>query len=145
MQRLTHWLETNGFNAAEINAQDAMGFTALMRAAKDAETDVARELLSLDGIDVNKKNIDGNNALWLACFSRSQKIAEMLVDAGVELDNINENGVTALMYTASSGNEAMTRFLLEKGADARIKNLDGFTALDLASTINIVKMLRPLK
>lgn len=139
---LNQWLDEKGYALNEINRQGEHGYTALMRAAKDGEVAIVRELLSLPGIDLSLTNVDGNNVLWNGCFADSIEIVSMLLDAGVALDNINDNGVTALMYTASSGKEVMTRLLIDKGADVTIRNLDDFSALDLASTIAIVRMLK---
>ncbi len=139
---LEKWMESKGYLMEDINFQGEHGYTALMRAAKDGEEAIVRQILTLDGLDLNITNVDGNNALWNGCFADSEPIVRMLIDAGIDIDGINDNGVTALMYTASAGKEAMTRMLLEAGADRTIANVDGFTALDLASTRTIVKMLR---
>lgn len=139
---LERWMEANGYLIEDINYQGEHGYTALMRAAKEGEVEIVKAILVRDGVDVNLANVDGNNVLWNGCFSGSAEIVEMLIAAGADLDNINDNGVTALMYTASSGKESMTKMLLDAGADRTIKNVDDFTALDLASTRNIVKMLR---
>ena len=139
---LREWMESKGYLMEDINYQGDYGYTALMRAAKDGEEAIVREILKQDGLDLNITNVDGNNALWNGCFADSEAIVKMLIDAGIAIDAVNDNGVTALMYTASAGKEAMTRMLLEAGADRSIQNVDGFSALDLASTRTIVKMLR---
>lgn len=140
--QLNQWLNEKGYSPDDINRRGEHGYTALMRAAKDGEEAIVKEILSLPGVDLALKNVDGNNALWNGCFADSIAIVSMLIDKGIDMDNINDNGVTALMYTASSGKEAITRLLIEKGADKSIRNLDDFTAMDLASTRNTVKMLR---
>ena len=139
---LKTWMKHHGYDLADINRRGEHDYTALMRAAKDGEADIVAELLKVEGIDLNLRNVDGNNALWNACFANSHAIAEMLIAAGIAIDCVNDNGVTALMYTASSGREALTQLLIEAGADTTIRNLDDFTALDLASTYRTVKMLR---
>lgn len=139
---LETWMEAKDYLMEDINHQGEHGYTALMRAAKDGETDIVRQILAQDGLDLNLTNVDGNNALWNGCFADSEAIVKMLIEAGIDIDGVNDNGVTALMYTASSGKGTMTRMLLDAGADRTIKNLDGFTALDLAATRAIVKMLR---
>lgn len=88
------------------------------------------------------KNVDGNSALWNACFASSYECFELLVNAGIEIDSKNVNDVTALMYCASAGKEDFVQLLLEKGANSSFENLDGFKAIDLAVTPKIVKMLR---
>ncbi len=87
-------------------------------------------------------NADGCNALWLACYHGSHAIIERLIAAGIDLDLQNGNGATCLMYVASNSKPDLVKLLLEKGADARLKNFDDFSALDLAASIDCLKLLR---
>ena len=135
------WLSSNGYDSNDLNLVGKYGNSALMKAVREANVDVVKELISA-GLDLEVKNIDGNTAIWNACFGGDFTCVELLVKAGINLNSQNDNGVTALMYCASSGNEEMTRLLLAFHADSSISNLDDFKAIDLASTPTIYKMLK---
>ncbi len=135
------WLTANGYDVNNLNLVGKYGNSALMKAVREANIDVAKELIEA-GVELEVKNIDGNTAIWNACFGGDFDCVELLVKAGIKLDSQNDNGVTALMYCASSGKEAMTKLLLAFNADTSITNLDGFKAIDLASTPTIDKMLK---
>lgn len=58
-QKTLTWLEANDYSAKNI---DAYGNTALMKAAREGNAEIVKELLDA-GADINLKNIDGNTAL----------------------------------------------------------------------------------
>jgi nitrogenase-associated protein len=88
-------------------------------------------------------NRDGNNALWLACVHGDLSGIERLVRAGVPIDQTNTTGATALMYASSSGKAAVLRQLLALGADASLRTQDDFSALDMAASVECLRLLRP--
>lgn len=135
------WLEANGYDATDIDKVGQYGNSALMKAVREAKCEIAKEIVEA-GASLEIKNIDGNTALWNACFGQSYACVEILVKAGINLDSMNDNGVTALMYSASAGKADMVKLLVEFGADKRIENLDGFKAIDLATTPSIYRMLK---
>lgn len=135
------WMEQNDYDINDINKVGQYGNSALMKAVREAKSDVAKELIDAKA-DLEITNIDGNTALWNACFGQDYKCVELLVKAGIKLDSKNDNGVTALMYSASAGKEDMVKLLLEFGADKELTNLDDFKAIDLAATPKIYKMLK---
>jgi ankyrin repeat protein len=112
-----------------------------MRAALFGRDDLVTELLNL-GVNIHMRNLDGNNALWLACVSGNSAIIELLIDAGIDIDNRNVTGATTLMYTASSGKHDLTKMLLDNGADPFIRNDDDFLAIELAASEECLKLLR---
>ncbi len=138
---LKNWLDSNGFDATNMEAVGENGSTALLIAARKGEADVVSELIAL-GADVNEKNNDGNNTLWNGVYAQNETIIRALVDAGIDKDNRNDNGATALMYAASNALDEMVELLLSLGCDKNIQNFDDYTALDLASTPKILKLLR---
>jgi ankyrin repeat protein len=135
------WLEENDYDKDNINKVGKHGNSALMKAVREARSDIAKEILDTNP-ELEISNVDGNTALWNACFGQDYKCVELLVKAGINLDKMNDNGVTALMYSASAGKEDMVKLLLEAGANKTIENLDGFKAVDLAVTPKIFKMLK---
>jgi len=139
---LTAFLHEHGFPPDDIDAPQADGrFTPLMRAAKLGRLDIVDELLGL-GVELNALNADGCNALWLACYNGSHEVIERLIAAGVEIDRQNGNGATCLMYVSSNSKADLVKLLLEKGADPALKNFDDFSTLDLAASLECLKLLK---
>ena len=63
--------------------------------------------------------------------------------AVADLDNQNANGATCLMYASSSGKLDVVRTLINAGARLSPETPEGFTALDLASTLPVLRLLKP--
>lgn len=100
---------------AEVNATNARGATALMRAAYDPDK-VA--LLLEHGADVSSRSGFGTTALMLAArTSGSYRSVKALLERGAEVNATNHFGATALMAATASGDLATVRLLLEAGAD----------------------------
>jgi thiosulfate/3-mercaptopyruvate sulfurtransferase len=140
-EALQQWLAAQQFPAAGIDAVIANATTPLMKASHRGDREIVGLLIQA-GAQVNARNADGNNALWLACVGNHLDIIDMLVAAGIDIDNRNENGATPLMYAASSGKAVIVERLLARGADLGPETLDGFSALDLASTVACLSLLR---
>mgnify|MGYP000057626972 CR=1 FL=1 len=139
---LAAFLEHHGFPAENLSAPLADGrFTPLMRAAKEGRLEIVEELLHL-GVDIAVTNVDGCNALWLACYNGDHAIIESLIAAGIDIDRQNGNGATCLMYVASNSKPDLVKLLLEKGANPGLKNFDDFSALDLAASVACLKLLK---
>jgi len=138
---LHRWLVEQGFPADDINAVIANGTTPLMRASHMGQAAVVRMLIAA-GAQLDTRNADGNNALWLACVGSHLDVIDMLIDSGIDINNRNDNGATPLMYASSSGKAGVVECLLAKGADTAPETLDGFNALDLASTVECLALLR---
>ena len=140
--QLAAFLEDHGFTFGNINVAQADGrFTPLMRAAKLGRLDIVEELLLL-GVDLHALNADGCNALWLACYNGRHDVIERLIGAGIDIDVQNGNGASCLMYVASNSKPDLVRLLLEKGANSQLKNFDDFSALDLAASMECLKLLK---
>jgi thiosulfate/3-mercaptopyruvate sulfurtransferase len=135
------WLRQEGFPLDDINAVIANRTTPLMKASHTGQNAVVRMLMAA-GAELEARNADGNNALWLACVGGHLEVIDTLIAAGIDIDNRNDNGATPLMYAASSGKAGIVGRLLARGADTAPETLDGFTALDLASTVECLALLR---
>ncbi len=139
---LRQWLIAQRFPSDDVNARVANASTPLMTASHIGDQDIVRMLVA-SGAEVNARNADGNNALWLACVGGHLETIDTLVDARIDIDNRNDNGATSLMYAASSGKALVVERLLARGADVTPKTPDGFSALDLAQTVECLRLLRP--
>ena len=135
------WFKENDYDLNNLSKQGKHGNSAVMKAAREAEIDIVKELIQ-KGVNLNLENVDGNTALWNACFASSFECFYALIDAGIDINSTNVNGVTSLMYCASAGKEDFVELLLKYKANSKIENLDGFKAIDLAVTPKIVKMLK---
>ncbi len=139
---LDQWLGHQGFLPGQINQLIGNGTTPLMQASHGGRTDMIRLLIAA-GAPLNARNNDGNNALWLACVGGHPGAIDTLITAGIDIDNQNDNGATALMYATSTGKAAIVARLLQVRPNTSLETLDGFTALDMAATLECLKLLRP--
>jgi rhodanese-related sulfurtransferase len=136
---LAGWLERNGFEG--VDSAGTHGNTPLMHAAWKGEADTVEALLAC-GVDLHAVNGDGNSALWLACVANDAALVTRLVEAGLDIDHANATGATCLMYAASSSKPAIVKRLLELGADPALGTQDDFTALDMAASLECLRLLR---
>jgi len=142
--QLAHWLQQHGYPDNDPDGVGEYGMTPLMRASKLGDTETVFELLQA-GASRDATNADGNNALWLACVGESLDAMDVLIRAGIALDHQNDNGATCLMYAASTGKHVVVEKLLSAGANPQLKTLDDFTALDMAATIECLRLLRSVE
>jgi len=84
----------------------------------------------------------GGMYLSYGLHQEAGRIFQRLIDAGIDLDNRNLTGATALMYTASSGKADMMQILLQNGADPMIRTDDDYLAVELAATVDCLRLLR---
>lgn len=139
--RLSQWLLEHGYPIDDLDAIAEHGMTPLMRAGKLGDIGIVFELLQA-GATLDTTNSDGNNALWLACVGGDLETIDILLRAGIAMDHQNDNGASCLMYAASTGKNAVVQKLLALGADPTLKTLDDFSALDMASTVECLRLLR---
>lgn len=135
------WILENGFNPDQVDEPGKHNDTPLMVACRRGETGIAEALIDA-GADIGHKNMDGTNALWACVVSDSFELASKLLSEGADIDNQNDNGATVLMYASSAGKDKWVAYFLEKGANTQLVNHDDFSALDLASTIECLRLLR---
>ena len=120
---------------ARVNARDAAGWTALMSAALQRNTDVVTALLD-HGANTNSKDKEGRTALmWAAGASGPGQIGvvKALLAKGAEVNSNDKEGRTALMWAAVKGHANTAIMLMEQGADVNAKNTQGRTPLMLAA------------
>lgn len=141
-KQLREWLKQNTFDDTDLNGKSENGMTPLMTASLKGDTEIVEELLKNE-VNINLVNDDGNNALWFACVSENADIIKSLIVGGIYADNRNVNGATALIYAASAGKLQAVKELVSAGVSMEITTHDGFTAFHLASTVEILKFLKP--
>ncbi|MET0052487.1 MAG: ankyrin repeat domain-containing protein [Candidatus Thiodiazotropha sp.] len=137
------WMLEQGFDPDDLNSRIDLGMSALMIAA--LKGDMAQvDWLLLQGADPNPINDDGHHALWFACVNGDLDLVERLIEAGAKVNNRNVNGVTSAIYAASTGKLEVLKRLLAAGADPGIRTDDGYNALDSASTLEVLRFLKPI-
>lgn len=127
------------FNHTEDRGEN--GSTPLLLAAREGKTSFVVELLGL-GTDVNAVNNDNNNSLWNAVYAEDETSIRALVEHGIDKNNRNVNGATPLLYAASNGKAHMVKLLLELGCDKNVRTIDDYDALELASTKEVLLLLK---
>ena len=104
--------------AADVNAPQADGMTALHWAALRDDADVARLLLE-SGARASAANRYGVTPLTLACTNGNGELVEMLLDAGADPNTALPGGETALMTASRTGRIGPVKALLRRGADPK--------------------------
>lgn len=137
------WLAAHGFDPENLNSRVELGMSPLMKAALQGEHAVVDALLEA-GADIKQVNDDEHHALWFACVNGDVQLVKKLIAHGAKLDNRNVNGVTCAIYAASTGKLDILKALVEAGANLRISTHDGVSVLESASTLPVLKYLRPL-
>ena len=138
---MSEWLRARGYRGDAIDETIGNRTTPLMQAAREGDAAAVQALLQA-GANLHAENADGNQALWLACFAESPQPLDLLIDSGARVDHQNHHGSSCLMYAASSGKVEVARRLLKAGASVALRSLDDYTALDMASTLECLRLLR---
>jgi len=126
-------LETELLNGVDANSQNPDKRTALMLAAFNGHTGIAKLLIS-HGADVNMKDSVGRGALMFASTGSFNDTVKLLLEKGADVNTIElQESWTALMFAAAEGQAAVVKTLLENNANWKLKDIDGDTARDFAA------------
>ncbi|MCR5621461.1 MAG: ankyrin repeat domain-containing protein [Treponema sp.] len=128
----------------DVNAKDAAGRTALMRAAVNNNTEDVRKLLSTSGVDLESRDFAGRTSLMLAINSKSYDIARLLLESGADVNASDDRERTALFAVAERGNASFFKLLISSGADMQKKDKQGFTVLEVAANSNSSEVIEYL-
>jgi ankyrin repeat protein len=115
-----------------IDARDAQGSTALLRACGGGQRALAAELLAR-GADPTLVAESGMSCLTAAAGAGRESLVALLLAHGVAIDAPIAGGATALMVAAARGQLAVLRTLLAHSADAERADAQGNTALHAAA------------
>jgi ankyrin repeat protein len=145
---LLDWQAETGADVG-VHARDALGRTALHKAARGADVSLVVRLLKA-GADPNAlcgKRWSALNAV--ACSTEGPeefrlRATEALIERGADLDNrIESGGFTPLHQACFRDNHSVAALLVRRGADARAVSAAGFGVLAAAQTypIELVRLL----
>src|SRR5687767_12972238 len=108
--------------AADVNAAQGDGMTALHWAAMNGDAELA-QMLIVAGANVKATTRLGSyTPLYLASQQGHGKILQALIKAGGDVKAGTPNGTTPLMVAAASGEIDAVRVLVESGADVNAKD-----------------------
>ncbi|KAI5789472.1 ankyrin repeat-containing domain protein, partial [Pyronema domesticum] len=128
----------------DVNSMDNKGRSTLILAVENDSVKMMRRLLQIKDIDVNRKALDGRNALLI-------DMAHMLLEReDLDINVRDTDGNTTLMnaITYSAKTNIVRLMLGRRDLDINSKNNDGRTALSYAglrwnanNAIDIVRLL----
>jgi ankyrin repeat protein len=111
-----------------VDARDAQGATALLRACGRGHADIVACLLDA-GADPALTAPSGMTALGAATSARQLGAVELLLARGAAVDQLLPNAATALMVAAALGYPEIVEALLAAGAQANALDAGGRNAL----------------
>ncbi|WP_259155283.1 quinoprotein dehydrogenase-associated putative ABC transporter substrate-binding protein [Xanthomonas sp. 3793] len=117
---------------ARLEARDASGWTALMKAAWANDADSVTRLVGKRAL-VDTVSGDGWSALDLAVSYADASVVQALLAAGANVRRANAKGFTPVMFAVARDDPAILDALLARGADVGHANQAGVTALMLAA------------
>jgi ankyrin repeat protein len=146
-------------NGANLNSQNAYGFTPLMRAVEEyniilveylINKKVNLELKDLNGFTVLRRAI--NNPEIENCFCQFQKlkIIELLIKSGTNVNSQDNKGFTSLteiLYEHNKNNHnnnEIAKLLIKYGADVNLQSIYGTTPLKIAVENDNIEMVKIL-
>ena len=131
--------------AADVNAAQADGSTALHWAALDGDVEMTRMLLYA-GANVNASSrLGGYRPLHLAARNGRAAVVQVLLDAGAGPNVTDAHGTTPLMLAAASGSTETVSALLARGANVNAtESVRGETALMFAAAFGRTEVVRAL-
>jgi ankyrin repeat protein len=115
-----------------VDALDAQGCTALLRASGGGHAEIVRKLLET-GADRALSARTGATPLSAAISMRHAPVVEQLLSAGADPDQALPGGVTPLMLAAALGLPEIAGRLLKQGANVAAVDESGLSALHCAA------------
>jgi ankyrin repeat protein len=123
--------------AADVNAAQGDGMTALHWAASKDDAELAQMLLYAGANVQATTRLGGITPLWLAAQNGNARVIEILLKAGADANAAALTGVTPVMMAAASGNADAVKALADRGANLNAKESTyGQTPLIFAAAYN---------
>lgn len=115
----------------DVNAQNEIGWTALMFASRRSNSDMATLLLD-HAAKTEVTDTNGITPLMTAIRSNQPAIATLLISHGANVNAKDDWENTPVMLAAVAGEPDITASLIQANADLNTKNINGQTALYMA-------------
>ena len=100
-----------------------------LNACRNGQKSIVQIFLKKGGIDVNKRDAEGNTPLHHACQKGYRDITVMLLEKDADVTATNNMSETPLHAAARTGNKEIIERLLDRGADINATDKDGKTPL----------------
>lgn len=131
--------------AADVNAAQGDGMTALHWAASKGDAEMTQTLLYAGANVKAATRLGGYTPLFMAAERGSASVAGLLLKAGANPKARAGNGLTPLMTAAMGGDPDTLKVLLENGAEVNAIETDhGQTALSFAAAFDRSDAIRLL-
>lgn len=117
-------------DGANVNIQDAEGFTPLNRSAKLSYYHLVYYFVEL-GADVTIPNDENITPLHYGVEYNNIKIVKLLLENGADIDARDKITESPLHWAGWTGNYEAAKLLLKHGANPYAKNNTGVTPIDL--------------
>ena len=104
-------------------------FQTFLNACRNGQKNIVKLLLERGGIELNRRDAEGNTALHYVCRQGFRDLAALLLDRGADPSQANNRSETPLHTAARSGNREIIARLVEAGADPDASDREGCTPL----------------
>jgi uncharacterized protein len=131
--------------AADVNAAQGDGMTALHWAAINGDSEMAQILLYAGANVRAATRIGGYSPLFMAAKSGAPAVVTLLLKAGADAKHKAGDGLTPLMMASMAGDKESVRLLIEHGADVNGKETEnGQTPLIFAASFDRADVIEEL-
>lgn len=96
----------------DINSKDNLGYTALMEAAQNGQTETVSLLLKL-GASIDEQDNNGNTALFNATIFDQAEVVSLLLENKANINIKNYKDQTLLMFAKTWSNQRKSIALIE--------------------------------
>ena len=96
-----------------------------LNACRNGQKNIVQIFLKKGGIDINKRDAEGNTPLYHACLKGYRDIVVLLLDNGADSSIANNHSESPLHAAARSGNKEIIARLVEKGIDLNATDNEG--------------------
>ena len=100
-----------------------------LNACRNGQKGIVQIFLKKGGIDVNKRDAEGNTPLYHACLKGYRDIVNLLLDSEADATITNNLSETPLHAASRSGNKEIIGKLVQYGADIDATDSEGRTPL----------------
>ena len=119
-------------NSARLLRENGGKIDSIFSAALVGDLEAIKDFLNA-GLEINKKDNNGQTVLHVAIKEGHEEIIKFLISKRVDLNIKDSSGSTALFYAVTKNQNNIIKLLLEKGANVDVKNNSLFTPLHKAA------------
>jgi len=100
-----------------------------LNACKNNQKRIVETFLKKGGINIDKRDAQGNTPLYYASKKGARDIVKILVEKGADINLANNYSSTPLHIVSQAGNKEIVAILLDNGADINVTDNGGKTPL----------------